>query len=458
NESDPAMREARFEDGSATIEGSLAGLWESLPIDEPFLLSPESLREMAARTRENERAQRLIATARHYLQLPSGQVTPRMRRYLDELRVDAPDSVTFALAARDRLRTMAYTTDLPAPSGPNANLIDEFIFEWQRGHCEYYATALVVLLRAEGVPARIVNGFLGATYNPVGDYYYVTQGNAHSWVEFYVPGEGWLRLDPTPAGAPDMSRSGAIGQLSLYIDSLRLRWFRWVVEYDAEKQFSLARDALSTIASQAGEEVSLGDFNEKLRTFALRALRFWRVVAVLGLLFMLGVAAYQNRAKRRVPWGSFDVLIAVVWAGLGLLVVDRTWPGPWSAAAALSALLPPLLAALIAYQLRRLLLDEGDGDISRSRGDDVVSTLYARLLAMAEYKLSDLPRSLTPRELEVELPIEEDALRTELQAFIGFYERVRYAGYEPSEREVKEWRKRHRKLLRGIRRAKWADE
>ena len=164
-------------------------------------------------------------------------------------RARAPDDWRFVLTLRDRLKTeFGYTTDLPRPSGDDANLVDEFLFEWQRGHCEYFATALVVLLRASGIPARIVNGFLGASYNAVGDYYFVTQANAHSWVEVYVPEEGWLRVDPTPGGTPDMGRSGWLGNVQDSIDALRLRWFRWVVEYDLEKQYTLARDAFQAVS------------------------------------------------------------------------------------------------------------------------------------------------------------------------------------------------------------------
>src|SRR5699024_1231471 len=88
-----------------------------------------------------------------------------------------------------------YTLDLPKTTGEP---VEDFLFNTQRGHCEYFASSAVLMLRSIGVPARMVNGFLGGTWNDVGDYLTVRQGDAHAWVEVFVPKLGWIPFDPTP--------------------------------------------------------------------------------------------------------------------------------------------------------------------------------------------------------------------------------------------------------------------
>ena len=88
--------------------------------------------------------------------------------------------------------------------------IGDFLFRYRSGHCEYFATAMVLMLRSQGIPARFVTGFLGGENNRLG-YYIVRQSNAHAWVEAYLPDSGWTVFDPTPpAGRP------AVAQRSLW--------------------------------------------------------------------------------------------------------------------------------------------------------------------------------------------------------------------------------------------------
>lgn len=122
-----------------------------------------------------------------------------------------------------------------APSG-----LEDFLFDSKQGHCEYFATAGVVLLREAGVPARLVNGFLGGRWNASGDYLVVRQGDAHSWLEYYSPKGGWEVLDPTPEDgvSPRIPGRWTTALKDAY-DSLRFAWFKWVVEYDLSRQFEL---------------------------------------------------------------------------------------------------------------------------------------------------------------------------------------------------------------------------
>src|SRR5262249_43810686 len=109
-------------------------------------------------------------------------------------------------------------------------------------HCEYFASSMAILLRAAGVPTRIVNGFLMGEYNPVGDDYIVRQSDAHSWVEVYIPGTGWREFDPTPPD-PNRKEVGLSTQVSHYLDAMELFWSSYVLTYDTGSQMQLFRSA-----------------------------------------------------------------------------------------------------------------------------------------------------------------------------------------------------------------------
>lgn len=137
-----------------------------------------------------------------------------------------------------------YSLDLPRTEG---DPLEDFIFRSRVGYCEYFAAALAVMLRAAEVPARLVAGYLGGKYNAAGNYYLVTQAEAHTWVEAWIGEEGWVRLDPTPAGGElgGTFASRTAPKPSLWLDSLRMKWNSWVVQYDAEIQIGLVRSARS---------------------------------------------------------------------------------------------------------------------------------------------------------------------------------------------------------------------
>ncbi|PYV16326.1 MAG: hypothetical protein DMG21_12045, partial [Acidobacteria bacterium] len=108
------------------------------------------------------------------------------------------------------------------------------------GYCEYFAAAMAVMLRTVGIPTRIVNGFQTGVYNALGHDYVVRARDAHSWVEVYFNGFGWIPFDPTP---PDPNETGAAwGALDDYLDAASLFWSEWIINYDFSRQVELARD------------------------------------------------------------------------------------------------------------------------------------------------------------------------------------------------------------------------
>lgn len=130
-----------------------------------------------------------------------------------------------------------YTLELP-PSEPQ-DALAEFLFVRRQGHCEYFASALAVMLRTVGIPSRLVTGFEGGSPNPVSGWYVVKASDAHSWVEAYLPDRGWITLDPTPA-EPRRPPASRFAGLYAYLDAADLFWQNWVVNYDLSRQVTLA--------------------------------------------------------------------------------------------------------------------------------------------------------------------------------------------------------------------------
>ncbi|HEY5955865.1 MAG TPA: DUF3488 and transglutaminase-like domain-containing protein, partial [Polyangiaceae bacterium] len=134
-----------------------------------------------------------------------------------------------------------YTYDLNSPSSREKNPLEHFLFVSKRGHCEFYSTAMALMLRSLGIPTRNVTGFAGATYNRFGKFYAVRQGDAHSWVEVWNERQGWQRYDPTPAAPlPVQTHWNRLATSARdVIEAASQRWSRHVERYDLHQQIEL---------------------------------------------------------------------------------------------------------------------------------------------------------------------------------------------------------------------------
>ncbi len=141
-----------------------------------------------------------------YLELPE-RVVPRVRTLATQLTADEATLFAKATAIERYLRTFPYDLTVPSPPEHVQDVADYFLFELQRGYCDYYATAFVVLARAAGIPARFVTGFTNGSWNPEQQAWTVTEADAHSWPEVYFPQVGWIPFEPT-AGRPELMRIG----------------------------------------------------------------------------------------------------------------------------------------------------------------------------------------------------------------------------------------------------------
>jgi transglutaminase-like putative cysteine protease len=176
-----------------------------------------------------------------YLQLPEdldSRIEPLATAMI--LQANASTRYDMAKAIEAHLqRNYGYSLEMKA-SG--ADPLADFLFNVKSGHCEYFSTAMAVLLRTHGIAARVVNGFLPGEYNEASGAYTVRQSDAHSWVEVYFPEtRAWVTFDPTPsAGRVEPVRTGITAQLQKYAEAFELLWFQYVVGYDKQEQRSLA--------------------------------------------------------------------------------------------------------------------------------------------------------------------------------------------------------------------------
>jgi transglutaminase-like putative cysteine protease len=170
-------------------------------------------------------------------------LSPEVGDLARRLTAGADDRYEKVEAIMAHLAGFDYSLDNPESDrvANGADPLEGFLFETKAGHCEYFATALALLLREVDVPTRIVNGYYGAHYNSMGEYYAVRQADAHSWVEVHFGGLGWVTFDPTPPAGllagDDAPWWPAAAQL---VDAVRNAYLEWVIDYDLGKQLKLA--------------------------------------------------------------------------------------------------------------------------------------------------------------------------------------------------------------------------
>ncbi|HEY6373782.1 MAG TPA: transglutaminase domain-containing protein, partial [Candidatus Sulfotelmatobacter sp.] len=170
------------------------------------------------------------------------EVDLRVPQLAAQITKSAGNDFDKAAAIENHLRTrFGYTLQLPqtAVQDPIAN----FLFERKQGHCEYFASAMAVMLRTLGIPSRVVTGFRSDEFNDLTGNYVVRAKDAHAWVEAYFPGYGWQTFDPTPAGGNGTPQGW--NRLALYVDAMSSFWRDWVVSYDTSHQYSLGQAAFS---------------------------------------------------------------------------------------------------------------------------------------------------------------------------------------------------------------------
>jgi len=251
------------------------------------------------------------------LQLPPSD-NPRTHQLAKQMRIDSPDAETYVERVMDRYTSEPYHYTLKPPTLGETDTIDGFLFDSLRGFCAHYAGSFVFMMRAAGIPARVVVGYQGGEWNVQEQYFAVRQYDAHAWAEVWLPEKGWVRYDPTARVAPNrveqnlqeaikdegsflsgspfaMSRYSWLSNIRQGWDATQYRWRKFVINYDGDSQLAFLTALLgklnsTRIAIAAG--VSL---------------------ALIGLIWALVLGMF--RAGQKLPaqqklYNKFQILLA----------------------------------------------------------------------------------------------------------------------------------------------------
>ena len=231
-----------------TYRGPQQQLVRAVPVDRR--VAYDAVSYLQYRTNAN-----LSQTARSwYLRLPNDS-NPRAMDLARQMRRAAGSNSSFIRSVLEMFNKEEFFYTLQPPA-LGSDSVDRFLFDTRAGFCEHYASAFAVMMRAAGVPSRIVLGYQGGEINPVGEYMIVRQSDAHAWTEVWLAGRGWLRIDPTAAVAPERIESGMSGarfgdagaswgltaparwlyDLGLTWDALNAKWNGWILGYGPQNQ------------------------------------------------------------------------------------------------------------------------------------------------------------------------------------------------------------------------------
>lgn len=267
-----------------------------------------------------------------------------------KLSSGASDDLSVARSIERGLRTRyAYSLETPAIS-PRDPLAD-FLFTRRRGYCEYFASAMAVMLRSLNIPSRLATGFQGGVFNTVSGLWVVRASSAHAWVEAWIPGHGWTTFDPTPSAASNET-GGLFEEWNLYVDAAGAFWREWVVAYDPLHQGTLASQVLREARGFLGE----------------------------------GPAATWTRVSQAISANAATVRAGAMIALAALILCVTLWYAG-----------PPLLEAF-RMRLRFQRVRRGHA----SAGD--AALLYQRMLRVVKRRGFQKPPWFTPAEFAASLP------------------------------------------------------
>mgnify|MGYP000400970353 CR=1 FL=1 len=365
-----------------------------------------------------------------YTQLPGANA--RIRKLTEGIIAGLDNDYDRTVAVEKYLKTkFTYTTDLPDP-GAEAPL-DAFLFTHQRGHCEYFATAMAVMLRSVGIPTRNVNGFMGGVWNEFDDFLAVRNADAHSWVEVWMGDAGWVPFDPTPPAANVSIQTSFFDEVAKFYDSLRFRWMKYVIEYDLETQVDLLRQAAGALGG-GGEDNATAD-GEKFQLTLLDILhsvrRNYVPMLLVFIVAFLGALGIRLRGRDPVDWR--DVPVVLITVGLGFVIVLVLWKpsAGWMARSYGAGV--PIMALLWALAFRRRPAGRG-----RTQNREGIAKLYERLLGILENaglqrRPAEGPEAVLRRVERSQLPS-----KPAIKAVIDRYMAVRFGGAVLGDGELRQ--------------------
>ena len=302
----------------------------------------------------------------HYLQLPS--LDARIPTLALQATSTAANPYDKAVALEKYLRTH-YTYSLEFTALPVNDPLATFLFVRRAGHCEYFASAMTVMLRSLGIPARYINGFQTGEYNDVGGDFIVRASDAHSWVEAYFPRYGWVEFDPTPASGE--KEPPLFAAFAKYWDWFQLQWGDWVVNYDFLHQIALAQGVQHTS-------------HEWILTVRQRFNRLYDGLYNAMLARMR--TSHATAAGSTWAWVRMAALIAAIFAMLMLLLHGEKFAvrlaAFWKLHFHSAGSLTPQLASLQYQEMLRLLERRGIRKTAGTTASEFAATIQQPELAM----------------------------------------------------------------------------
>lgn len=291
-----------------------------------------------------------------YTGLP--KLSPRVRSLAKRMTAGSRNRREKAMMVMQVLKTQYKYSLTRKPF--RGNPIENFLFAQKLGHCEFFASAMVILLRSLKVPARLVVGFRGGRWNDFGKFYAVRQSDAHAWVEVYLPSEGWVRFDPTPAVSRQQNievriqQSGIQSTLTAMIEALRHRWYKWIIKYDMEHQLSALRsirDAFKKAFKAFSFQRTRNNFTAaKRRQVQKRNLQVWMrwglLVLFLGIVLGLGIWRWRRRKQNIVYPDYVETYLKAVSLLKPLGIEKSEEETPFEFLQRLRSSHPPLASAL----------------------------------------------------------------------------------------------------------------
>lgn len=355
----------------------IAGVPEFIAVDAPRLIATpedafrlfgtfhETLRyEVSAHSGPPLPAPLTAGERERYLALPP--IDFRIYSLAHQWAGDAPP-LEQALRIQSHLQN-DFKYALEGPEKPVRDPLADFLFVRKQGYCEYFASAMAVMLRAEGIPSRVATGFLTGYFNEVSGLYVVRASDAHAWVEAWLDGRGWTTFDPTPIGGQSSRVSGLFSRLNMYADAADHAWHEWVVSYDLGHQMAIATRFDAALRGWSRGEAGAGDWT----TLFVRYARTWGI------------------------WVSAGVVLALAGFFIG----------------------PPVLFKLRTRARLKRIAQRGG-----SRAD--ASILYERMLESLARRGFRKPGWFTPAEFVRHLPDEE---RSRVAEFTEVYNAIRFGG------------------------------
>jgi transglutaminase-like putative cysteine protease len=297
-----------------------------------------------------------------YLQVPQSlpqRVRDQARTVVESAKAQNPYDVAEAIQAF--LRKMPYDEKIPSPPEKRDG-VDYFLFDLRRGYCDYFASAMVVMLRTQGVPARLVSGYAGGTLNPKTGRYEVRQNIAHTWPEVYFPGYGWQRFEPTPASytaVPDRAETREQGQASALgtdVDSLRRKNDPGLTDADALQREYLRRAGANANSGTVQDAIRQREAEARRRAWIQRG----GVGAGLGVMLLAILAFVWRGHDLRPAARAYDRILRMArWAGMPA----EPSATPTEVATRIAERLPeqrqPLQTVAAAYTRERYASDHG---------------------------------------------------------------------------------------------------